>query len=94
MALIGDTVRLRVRFRTFSGNVVDPNDVTLRILDGNTYQEIDNITVSNNDKVDIGIYECDYVIPNGDSETLVYEFSGTYDNKPILARGSFDRSFI
>lgn len=35
MALIGDTVRLRVRFRTFNGNAVEPTDIKLRILDGN-----------------------------------------------------------
>lgn len=94
MALIGDTVRLRVRFRTFNGNAVDPTNVKLRVLDGNDYAEIDVIPMTDTDKVDVGVYEHDYVIPDGDSETLVYEFSGMFNGKPILSRGSFNRAFI
>lgn len=94
MALIGDSVRLRVRFRTFNGNAVDPTDVTLRILDGNDYSEIESISSADINKIDVGVYEYDYVVPSGESESLVYEFSGSFNSKPILSRGCFDRTFI
>ncbi len=94
MALVGDSVRLIVRFRTFDGNPVDPTDVKLRILDGETYDEVESITITEDNKSDVGVYEYDYVVPVGDSATLIYEYSGTYNDKPILSRGSFGRVFI
>lgn len=94
MALIGDTIRLIVRFRNFSGNPVNPIDVKLRILDGDSFEEIESITVTDENKTDVGVYEYDYVVPEGDSKFLVYEYSGTYNDKPVLTRGSFHRAFI
>lgn len=94
MALIGDTVRLVVRFRTFNGEPVDPENVTLRILDGDSYEEVESILVPVDSKVNVGIYEYDYIVPEGESNTLVYEYSGTFNEKPILSRGSFNRAFI
>jgi len=94
MAFVGDTVRLKVKFRTFNGNAVDPLDVNLRVLDGDNYQEVETVAITNDNKVDVGVYEYDYVIPYGESDTLIYEFSGTHNNKPILSRGRFDRDFI
>lgn len=94
MAIVGDSVRLIVRFRTFNGNPVDPTNVKLRILDGDTYEEIESFTVTDGSKTDIGVYKVDYVVPEGDSEKVIYEFSGVYNDKPILARGSFNRAFI
>lgn len=94
MALIGDSVRLIVKFRTFDGSPVDPTNVNLRILDGDTYEEIESIVITDENKTDVGVYEYDYVVPDGESTTLVYEYSGTYNDKPILSRGSFRRVFI
>ena len=94
MAFIGDTVRLKVKFRTFNGNAVDPLDVKLRVLNGNDYQEIDTVDITDDNKIDVGVYEYDYVIPYGESETLIYEFSGTHNDKPILSRGRFDIDFV
>ena len=94
MALIGDTVRLRVRFRTFKGTAVEPTDIKLRILDGNDLTVVESVDIPSEVKVDVGVYEYDYIVPEGDSEKLVYEFSGIYNSKPILSRGSFDRTFI
>ncbi|BDH63315.1 hypothetical protein MTP04_34450 [Lysinibacillus sp. PLM2] len=94
MAFIGDTVRLVVKFRTFNGNPVEVTNVTLRILDGDTYEVIENITITDDNRTDVGVYEHDYIVPEGTTKTLIYEYSGIYNDKPILSRGSFERVFI
>ena len=94
MAFIGDTVRLIVRFKTYSGSPVDPTDVKLKVLDGEDYSNLLSINVPEENKTDIGVYEYDYTIPSLTSDRLIYEYSGIYDGKPILTRGSFSISFV
>lgn len=97
MAFTGDTVRLKVHFMSFDGSSVDPTDVSLRIMDGATYSVLETISIDSSSVVDVGTYQYDYVIPTSDSytnDTLVYEFAGTYSNKPILARGIIKRKFV
>lgn len=92
MAYVGDTVRLKCHFRTFNGNSVEPTNVTLTIYDDQK-QIIENINLDDTNKLDVGVYFYDYVIPDGNSD-LVYEFAGTYNNKPILARGEIKVKWI
>lgn len=76
-----DTVRLVVQFRDFEGIAINPDDVKLTIYD--TEQEVieeitTGIVVGEGDS-----HYYDYVAPEHD---FIFEFSGVYFNKPVLAR--------
>lgn len=86
MALAGDTVRFRCHFKTFDGQSVEPTDVKLTIYNTNK-QQIEQITLDDTNKKNVGVYFYDYILPMNQSE-IIFEFSGIYNNKPILARGS------
>ncbi|MBE2919744.1 hypothetical protein HPK02_13165 [Anoxybacillus flavithermus] len=90
MAFAGDTVRFRCHFRTFDGQSVEPADVKLTIYDSNK-QQIKQITLTDTNK-DNGVYFYDYVLPTNQSE-IIFEFSGVYNNKPILVRDSVKIQF-
>lgn len=76
-----DTVRLVVQFRDFSGNSIVPEDIKLVVYDSK--QEIlEKVTVGITDNGN-GNYYYDYVAPDSD---FIFEFSGIYNNKPVLSR--------
>ncbi|MBE2922658.1 hypothetical protein HPJ93_13030 [Anoxybacillus flavithermus] len=90
MAFAGDTVRLKCHFKTFDEQLFDPADVKLTIYDSNK-QQIEQITLTDTNK-DNGVYFYDYVLPMNQSE-IIFEFSGVYNNKPILVRDSVKIQF-
>ncbi|ADL07752.1 hypothetical protein [Thermosediminibacter oceani] len=89
MALVGDTIRLYVEFRNFENEKIDPSNINLQILDEQG-QEIENITIDSSNKLDVGKYFYDYVVPEGTGD-LYFVFSGICNNKPIKAKGKFSR---
>lgn len=91
MALAGDTVRFRCHFKTFNGTAVEPRDVKLTIYDTNK-QKIEQITLDDTNKENVGVYFYDYALPN-DKKEIIFEFSGVYNNKPILVRDSVKIQF-
>ena len=91
MALAGDTVRLKCHFRTFDRQSVFPADVKLRIYDTNK-QLIEEFILDDTNKEKVGVYFYDYVLPTNHSE-IIFEFSGVYNNKPILVRDSVKIQF-
>ncbi|MBY6278186.1 hypothetical protein [Symbiobacterium thermophilum] len=90
MALAGDTVRLKCHFKTFDGQSVEPTDVKLTIYDTNK-QQIEQVTLDDTNKEGV-VYFVDYVLPMNQSE-IIFEFSGVYNNKPILVRDSVKIQF-
>ena len=91
MALAGDTVRLKCHFRTFDGQLIDPGDVKLTIYDSQK-QLIEKFILDDSHKENVGVYLYDYVLPTNQSE-IIFEFSGVYNNKPILVRDSLKIEF-
>ncbi|PMC34751.1 hypothetical protein CJ195_21830 [Bacillus sp. UMB0899] len=89
--LTGDTVRLKVHFKTFDGVSVDPTDIKLKIYetDKTLYEEI---TITDTDKLSKGVYFYDY-LPASELNEFIFEFAGSYNNKPILSRGKVTISF-
>jgi hypothetical protein len=100
VAYTGDTVRLKVNFKTYDGNAIDPTDVKLKIYKPttNSYELISTIQLSPANKVGVGEYQYDYVIPedliNSGVNFLVYEFSGLYNGSTTLARDKIDVRFV
>ncbi|WP_210367429.1 hypothetical protein [Bacillus sp. REN3] len=88
----GDTVRLKVHFKTFTGQSVDPTDIKLTIYKTDKTQ-IEQIAITDSDKESVGVYFYDYV-PADELNEFIFEFVGSYSNKPILSRGKVAVKFI
>ncbi|MFB5088634.1 hypothetical protein PGC35_15740 [Psychrobacillus sp. PGGUH221] len=84
-----DTIRLIVQFRTFDGNKVTPDDVKLTIYDKqeNVIQEITYGLSTDG----LGKYEYDYTDSTG--KDFIFEYSGFFNEKRILARESVNVKF-
>jgi hypothetical protein len=89
MPLIGDTIRLKGEFKGFDGEYVDPDDVKLVVYDGQQ-KEVAEVTPTHDDT---GKYYHDYVIPEGRTSTMYFEYIGTLGGMPILGRKSFERKW-
>lgn len=85
-----DTVRLKVKFRDFDGQVIDPTEVTLTVYKINK-EVITTITQNSLTKENVGCFFYDYTVG---TEDFIYEFSGLYNNKPILSRDTVQIKFI
>lgn len=92
MALINDTVRLKVFFKTFGGTAIDPTNITLKIYD-DKQQEIESINIDDTNKLDVGIYFYDYIIPSGKGD-IYFEFAGLVNDLPIVTRKLIKRSWL
>ena len=82
--LKGDTIRLKVNFKDFTGKAVMPVDVKLTIY--NTDQtQIEQFLLDDTNNEKLGVFFYDYVPANELSE-FIFEFIGMVNNKPILSR--------
>lgn len=88
----GDTIRLKVNFKTFTGQAVNPTNVKLIIYKTDQTQ-VEQFILDDTNKLDIGVYFYDYT-PADELNEFIFEFAGTYNNKPILARDSVQVKFI
>lgn len=88
MMFKGDTVRLKVHFRNFAGESINPNNVTLTIYNVD-HEQIDQFALNDTNQDSTGVYFYDYT----PLDQFIYEFKGTYNNKPILVRDSVQVKF-
>lgn len=93
MALKGDTIRLEVKFMDFNGVLVEPDEVTINIYDGDNVA-IQSIPLTSENREGIGRYYYDYVIPYTVNGFIIYEFTGMHRNRPILARDKIHVDFV
>lgn len=91
----GDTIRLLCTFKDFSDQLTDPSLINVKIYD-QKYLMIDTISVPLlSNKLSIGSYFYDYVIPALYlNQTLYYEWYAEINGLPSLNRGSFQVVFI
>ncbi|MFB4473317.1 hypothetical protein ACDI16_10250 [Oceanobacillus caeni] len=92
MIYAGDTVRLKVNFKTYDGKAIDPDNVTLTIYD-TTEEQIEQITLDGTNREDVGVFFYDYVTPT-DKKEVIFEFKGVHNNNPIITRGTLPIKFI
>lgn len=93
MALKGDTVRLECNFMDFNNTPVEPIDVMLNIYNENNIA-IQSIPLTNDNRIGIGKYYYDYIIPYSVRDFIIYEFSGIHRGRPILARDKIHVDFV
>lgn len=91
MIYSGDTVRLICNFKTFDGQSIDPEGVTLTIYDSDR-EQIEQFTLDDTNRDDVGVYFYDFVTPD-DKEKVLFEFKGTRNNLPIVVRDSLAIKF-
>ena len=93
MALMGDTVKLRVEFRRWDGTPADPEGITLTIYSEHK-NPIETIEITPLYSVDIGVYEYPYTIPTIKNDTvLYYRFEGILEGHPIATTNSIPIHF-
>jgi len=90
--LKGDSVRLKVNFKTFTGTPVDPINPTLTIYKTDE-TVVETIVLNDTNKINVGVFFMDYV-PASELNEFIFEFSGTYIDKPIISRGRVQIKFI
>lgn len=91
MIYSGDTVRLICNFRTFNGQAINPDNVTLTIYDTERNQ-IEQYELDDTYRQDVGVYFYDYITPD-DEQEIIFEFKGTHNNYPIIVRDSLKINF-
>lgn len=84
-----DTIRLIVQFRTFDGNKVTPENVKLTIYD-KQQNVIEEITYGLSTD-GLGKFEYEYTDATGSD--FIFEYSGLFNEKPILARQEVNVKF-
>ena len=94
MAIVGNTVRLRCEFSTFAGAPIDPSQVNLNIYNSVKKLIFGPVPMMMLEGHVIGVFEYDYVIPADASSLIYYEFTGTTEGTPIVARGSIPITWI
>lgn len=86
---IGNTKRLKVEFQDWEGNLVDVQDLSLKIYDKER-NVVDEIGTGFGHESP-GKYYYDYVLTDEHSGPLTYYFEGTLDGTPIARRAYIDR---
>jgi hypothetical protein len=89
MVLKNDTVRLLVFFKDFDGNVIVPTDVKLTIY--NKEETIIETITDGIINLSQGKYQYDYTDTTGSD--FIFEFSGVFNSKPVLARQEINVKF-
>jgi hypothetical protein len=94
MALIGNTLRMQVSFKTFAGETPssDPLNIKLTIYD-NAGEIVDEFSGVELVRVSRGVYYHDYVIPDGKTY-LIYEWYGEMETNPAVNRGAIPREYL
>jgi hypothetical protein len=84
----GNTVRLECIFYDFNNQLIDPNNIKLKIYN-NKYELINEFNVN---KKDLGKYYYDYTTLS-EPDYFYYEWYGEIDSLPSIKRGSFKTIF-
>ena len=90
MPIIGNTIRLFAEFSTFSGVLSDPVNIVLEIYDTDQTYTFSGSQIT---KQSVGIYYCDFTIPNGQG-WLNYKWSALLEDEAIVNKGKIEREWF
>jgi len=91
MAIIGNTIKIHVEFVTWGGSKSDVLNGTIKIYD-KFRKLLQTISLDDSTKVQTGVYEVKYVVPDGFGD-LTAEASATLEGNPIVGRASIEREW-
>lgn len=88
----GDTVKLECEFKDYDGLEMHPDLVKLKIYDRkyNLIEEITNLPYDSEN----GVYFHYYTLPDGSSNTIIYEWYAEEGGMPTLIRQRMKYSFL
>jgi hypothetical protein len=94
MAIIGNTSTFEGKFY-IEGELTDPDADTIyfRTYNGSITKLIEEIKLSETNKISTGIYRIDYLIPPPAID-MIYEFSGFIAGNTSLNRGIEPREYV
>lgn len=92
-AIAGSTVRIVNTFFNFDGKPQDPQLVKLKIYD-RKYKVIQNINLSDGNKLETGKYFYDWKTPSEIKERYIIEFYGEISGNPTIERKQLVTKFI
>lgn len=95
MVLKGDTVRFEVNFVGFDNTElvdIEPSEVTFKLYSVDE-AEVFTKELTAGHRITNNHYFYDHLIPTNYSGTYYYEFKGTFNNKPYVARDDFNVTF-
>lgn len=86
--LVGNTIRVDVEFKTFSGTYQDPSDLTLQVYDDQYNKIGEEIQLGSAYRIGTGMYRYYYAIPEDiePGQILYLEFKGNLEGLPIVGR--------
>lgn len=94
MAIVGDTIRLKAKFYTWTGVVADPENIKLRIFNSYRKQLGEDIQIGHEHRVGAGTYQYEYTPTGQEGSILFFEFSGTLEGMPITNRSKVPIEWI
>ena len=83
----GDTIRLTCTFYNFAGELADPTAISLKVYDASKTAVLTK-AIGDLVKSSTGVYYYDYTVPVT-SQQMTYEFIGTINSLPMVAREQF-----
>lgn len=92
--LSGNTIRFECTFYDFENSPVDPTEVKVIVYD-KTYTRIVDVLLGEANKIDVGKYYYNFVVPESNSTTMyIFEFYGRINDAPAIAREQIMAEFI
>lgn len=92
--IIGDTIRLKASFYNWSGNLVDPEEITVSFYDSGKTIIGKEVTLNLiTAKESAGVYHYDLTVPAGHNK-IYFEFCGTIDGMPSVERGELRATWL
>ena len=90
---VGNTVRLTAEFRDFDDILTDPTLVKIKFMDGRYTQTLE-VTLNSSNRISVGKYKYDYVIPLDSDSTIYYEWYAEINGKPSLKRSRLNTTML
>ncbi len=87
----GNTVRLEVLFKDFSGQPIDPDSVELLFYENG--EVVNQISMNESNRLYEGFYVY-LLVTDNTPKTITYEWKGIISGNPSLKRGTFRTVFL
>jgi hypothetical protein len=88
MAFLNGTVKIHIEFVTSSGSHADASNIQLRVLTTDGIL-VETISITDTDKIDVGVYEKNYTLPIGYTE-VIGEVSGLVGDTLVVGTVEID----
>ena len=92
--IIGDTVRLSFEIKSFDNLYTDPTELSVSVYAYEGRQIGDTVQLNGDNKLDVGKYFYDLIVPESPTDVIVVELVATLENSPLVSRTELQVSWI